>query len=161
MNEAITVEQVLQHLTRPHVSRAQGMKFKVVVHDPGSLGPTPSVEIVSMQAGFDWDNGTMLLKPAQPLTKLTAEQVEAVMDSARKGHSWHAYQAQKRLRDRARDLEAERDFFRAACNEWLDKTEWVQSTTKPAELGKHRADVMRERIQALEAEVATLKQGGV
>lgn len=67
----------------------------------------------------------------------------------------------RRLLDRICDLEAERDFFRAACNEWLDKTEWVHSTTKPAELGKHRADVMRERIQALEAEVATLKQGGV
>lgn len=39
-----------------------------------------------------------------------------------------------------------------AYMEWQDKTEWVQKTAKPSELGKHRADVMRERIAKAEAE---------
>lgn len=48
------------------------------------------------------------------------------------------------------ELRAER--FKAAYMEWQDKTEWVQKTAKPSELGKHRADVMRERIAKAEAE---------
>lgn len=39
-----------------------------------------------------------------------------------------------------------------ALLEWHDKTEWVQQTSKAKELGKHRADVLRDRIEALEAE---------
>lgn len=33
--------------------------------------------------------------------------------------------------------------------QWLEKTEWVQDTAKPHELGQHRADVMRQRIDLL------------
>lgn len=41
--------------------------------------------------------------------------------------------------------------FEAAYIEWQEKTEWVQADAKPKELGKHRADVLRERIEALSA----------
>lgn len=161
MNEAVTVEQALRHLSRVKDYRAEQMTLRVVVYSPGTIGATPNVEIVGMQAGIDWDSKMMLLKPARQLTALTAEQIDAIMVSARKGQSWHAYEAQKQLRERARELEAERDRFRAAYLEWIEKTEWVQDTIRPAELGQHRADIIRKRIEALEAEVATLKQGGV
>lgn len=36
-----------------------------------------------------------------------------------------------------------------ALSEWLAKTEWVQTTAKPHELGMHRADVLNFRITAL------------
>ena len=45
-----------------------------------------------------------------------------------------------------------------ALNEWLEKTEWVQKTAQPKELGKHRADVINERIAELEKQVAELKE---
>lgn len=32
---------------------------------------------------------------------------------------------------------------------WLEKTEWVQETAKPFELGMHRADVLKQRIDRL------------
>lgn len=35
-----------------------------------------------------------------------------------------------------------------ALQEWLDKTEWIHKTLQPHELGKHIADVMRERLEA-------------
>lgn len=57
-------------------------------------------------------------------------------------------------------LEAERDRlqqFEAAYNEWHDKTEWVQKTAKAHELGKHRADVLKDRIDQLRAEVEALR----
>lgn len=161
MNEAVTVEQAIQILTRAKNYRAEPMTLRVVVYNPGTIGTTPNVAIIGMQAGIDWDNGLVLLKPARQLTALTQEQVDAIMVSARKGQSWHAYEAQKRLRERVRELEAERDMFRAAFHEWIEKTEWVQYTIQPQELGRHLADVMRARIGKLEAEVATLKQGGV
>lgn len=44
--------------------------------------------------------------------------------------------------------------FERACYKWIEKTEWVQETVQPKELGKHRADVLRERIEALEKDAA-------
>ena len=37
--------------------------------------------------------------------------------------------------------------YKKALEVWLDKTEWVQKTVKPHELGMHRADVLKQRIQ--------------
>lgn len=39
---------------------------------------------------------------------------------------------------------------------WHDKTAWVQETVQSGDHGKHRADVLRERIEALRAQVAAL-----
>lgn len=39
-----------------------------------------------------------------------------------------------------------------ALDQWLAKTEWVQATSQAHELGMHRADVLRQRIDRLEAE---------
>lgn len=33
--------------------------------------------------------------------------------------------------------------------DWLDKTDWVQETAQAGELGMHRADVLKKRIDAL------------
>lgn len=33
---------------------------------------------------------------------------------------------------------------------WQEKTEWVQETAQPGELGMHRADVLKARIEKLE-----------
>lgn len=48
-----------------------------------------------------------------------------------------------------------------AWNIWQEKTDWVQETAKAGELGMHRADVLRKRIDELvrwkiEHEAATL-----
>lgn len=55
---------------------------------------------------------------------------------------------------------AERDRllqFEAAYMEWQDKTEWVQQSAQLHELGKHRADVLKDRIDQLRAEVEGLQ----
>jgi hypothetical protein len=36
-----------------------------------------------------------------------------------------------------------------ALDEWHNKTEWVQETAQPPELGMHRADVLKQRIEHL------------
>lgn len=43
-----------------------------------------------------------------------------------------------------------------AFNEWLDKTEWVQETCQYYELGLHRADVLKRRIEYLQSRIDSL-----
>jgi hypothetical protein len=42
--------------------------------------------------------------------------------------------------------------LRTELLEWLDKTKWVRQTCQTHELGLHRADILRDRIEALTAE---------
>lgn len=43
-----------------------------------------------------------------------------------------------------------------ALNEWFEKTDWVQKTCTVDELGMHRADILKKRIDALQAKVDSL-----
>jgi hypothetical protein len=47
--------------------------------------------------------------------------------------------------------------YRKSWYEWSEKTDWVQETAEPKELGMHRADILRKRIEDLEKEVLLLK----
>lgn len=44
--------------------------------------------------------------------------------------------------------------FEAAYLEWSNKTDWVQQTAAPKELGMHRADVIKQRFDTLRAQLA-------
>lgn len=71
-------------------------EITILVHSPGSIGPSPSVEVEAIHAGFDWDAGQVMIYPVRPLTALTPEQVAEISESVRKGQSWHAYEAYKK-----------------------------------------------------------------
>jgi hypothetical protein len=43
-----------------------------------------------------------------------------------------------------------------ALDAWFDKTEWVQETAQPLELGMHRADVLKQRVEHLARSNAAL-----
>jgi hypothetical protein len=58
-----------------------------------------------MQSGFDWDAGKILLTVADPVSRLSHEDVAAIHASVREGQSWHAHQTQKQLKARIADLE--------------------------------------------------------
>lgn len=49
---------------------------------------------------------------------------------------------------------AQRASLETAMQEWANKTEWVQQTCQPEELGMHRADILKARIAELEARLA-------
>lgn len=98
----------LQHLQRMEVvGGSHPVELAVRVYQPGSLGGTPCVKVTGMHAGIDWDRGKLLIATEQPLTILTAEDVEAIRQSAAKGQSWHAYKAYKAQDERIKALEAE------------------------------------------------------
>lgn len=99
-------ELVNRILSNNH-SHRRDMDVTIVVHSPGSIGSTPSVEVQSIHAGFDWDSGKVLIFPAQPLTTLTPEQITDITDSVRKGQSWHAYQEYKKHKEQLEKLSIE------------------------------------------------------
>ena len=45
-----------------------------------------------------------------------------------------------------------------ALVEWFDKTKWVQDSVQPHELGLHRADVLRNRIETQAREIERLRE---
>ncbi len=99
-------ELVNRILSNNHRHR-RDMDVTIVVHSPGSIGSTPSVEVQSIHAGFDWDSGKVLIFPTQPLTTLTPEQITDITDSVRKGQSWHAYQEYKKHKEQLEKLSIE------------------------------------------------------
>ena len=101
-------ELVNRILSNNH-SHRRDMDVTIVVHSPGSIGSTPSVEVQSIHAGFDWDSGKVLIFPAQPLTTLTPEQITDITESGRKGQSWHAYQEYKKHKEQLEKLSIELD----------------------------------------------------
>ena len=101
-------ELVNRILSNNH-SHHRDMDVTIVVHSPGRIGSTPSVEVQSIQAGFDWDAGQVMIFPAQPLTTLTPEQVADITDSVRKGQSLHAYQEYKKHKEQLEKLSIELD----------------------------------------------------
>lgn len=102
---------MLLHEISERIIRLSGnapeLDVRIVIQSQGSVGSTPSVAVREVVAGFDWDNGKLLIYPEQPLTPLTPEDVSAIRDSVRRGGSWHAYQQHKKQAERIKALEAE------------------------------------------------------
>lgn len=101
--------EVVARLWSNPMHQRRDPEIKIVVHVPGCAGPTPSVPVVGIMAGFDWDAGQMMIEPAQPLTTLTAEQMADITASVRKGQSWHAFETYKKHRAEVDALKAQRD----------------------------------------------------
>lgn len=87
--------QALEELMRDSLLREnerRPIKLAVEVFEPGRIGGTPCSEVKYLNPGFDWNAGTLLIVPSEPLTRLSAEDVAAIHASISKGQSWHAYQ---------------------------------------------------------------------
>ena len=50
---------------------------------------------------------------------------------------------------RADEAQAKIDMLNRALNAWHEKTDWMQETAQPMELGMHKADVLKQRIERL------------
>ncbi|ECB1778526.1 hypothetical protein FKX64_00840 [Salmonella enterica subsp. enterica serovar Bahati] len=99
------------------------------------------------------------------MTTITKEEVKAFIEQIESdlANGWEAQIFELKLaRTALASLEAEPiGAFHAAYLEWSNKTEWVQTdkrfdVIKP--WGKHRADVLREYIEHLEARQIALPQ---
>ncbi|OSM04489.1 hypothetical protein EBCG_04374 [Escherichia marmotae] len=124
-------ELVNRILSNNH-SHRRDMDVTIVIHSPGSIGSTPSVEVQSIHAGFDWDSGKVLIFPSQPLTTLTPEQITDITDSVRKGQSWHAYQEYKKHKEQFEKLSIELEAARKRISEQGNKVIPVSAELPPA-----------------------------
>ena len=58
----------------------------------------------------------------------------------------------RRLSDENEELKQRVKTRAQALRQWLEKTEWIQETGHADELGMHRADAIRKRLQKIEAQ---------
>lgn len=79
---------------------AKDLKVIVPVFSPGSMGGTKGVAITDIDIGFDHDHGKAILRLDGEVSKLTDKQKSAIMQSVRRGSSWHAYQQYKAMKER-------------------------------------------------------------
>ena len=68
-----------------------------VIPADATMGPQPTTGVKAIVEGFDWDSGTVLISPEQPLTVLSAEQVLDIQKSMRQGSNWHTYRRHERM----------------------------------------------------------------
>ena len=91
----------------------------------------------------------VLAAPAQPAAQEKVHCSEcglAVLDCDKRGcFGLEAAQDQRAIAELREECERLRK-FEAAYNEWQDKTDWVQKTATTKELGKHRADILKDRL---------------
>ncbi len=114
------LEQViatLQEIATFKSTSASECEVVVSVHSPGSMGPSSAVKISGIHAGFDWDNGRVLIQTEQALTRLTQEQVKDITTSVQKGSSWHAYEHAKKQKATLDAVTAERDALASECEQ--------------------------------------------
>jgi translation elongation factor EF-1alpha len=94
----------------PHKASAP---LRLVIHQPGGIGGTPTVGVKAIHAGFDWDSNTILIYPEEQLTRLTPDEVAAITKSVSKGQSWHSYQQFKKYREQLAEATEEINRLRA------------------------------------------------
>lgn len=63
----------------------------IVVRVPGMIGGTPTVNVKSIQAGFDWDNGKLLIYPEKDLRTIEADEILALRKANEK-EGWAEYE---------------------------------------------------------------------
>lgn len=136
--------------------RRDEMRLEIVVDSPGAIGGTPTTAVESVLAGIDWDRKKVLIRPEKPLSPLTTAERQAIVESARKGQSWHAYQAQKKLALRA--ARAERALLRDGYSFDAESGEWHRPA---AELACADANVESLRKMLLERSDRGISKYGV
>ena len=63
----------------------------IVMRVPGAIGGTPTVNVKSIQAGFDWDNGKLLIYPEKDLRTIEADEILALRKANEK-EGWAEYE---------------------------------------------------------------------
>lgn len=119
--------QTILHVSQLSETRRREPDVFIVVHRPGSIGPTPAVPVKAVCKGFDWDSGSVLLYPEVSLTELTEEQVKEISESVSKGVSWHAMEQYKKYRAQIDELKKENAQLRDELTKTLSKGQGAKS----------------------------------
>lgn len=69
----------------------ESITLGIVIKTPGSVGGTPIVGVKCIQAGFDWDNGTLLIYPESDVRAIKADELLALRKANEKD-GWAQYE---------------------------------------------------------------------
>lgn len=95
--------------------------LRLVIHQPGGIGRTPTVGVKAIHAGFDWDSNRILIYPEEHLTRLTLDEVAAIKKSVSKGQSWHSFQQINKYREQLAEATEEISRLKAELDRYLNK----------------------------------------
>lgn len=105
MRKPLTPDQLIAILVNRVNECGAIHRIAVPVELPRStIGARPTVQLVDLSLGFDWDKGTLFLHPEQPLTPLTSAELEEIKRCRAEGQSWVMYKALERWTHERDDL---------------------------------------------------------
>jgi hypothetical protein len=85
------VDWLYESQLRHNYPAPDGVTVSIVVKTAGTVGGTPCVGVKSMQSGFDWDNGKLMIFPEKDLRYIEADELERLRkDSDKEG--WAQYE---------------------------------------------------------------------
>jgi hypothetical protein len=103
--DAQTLHSRLEEIFSQNDKRALKNRVAIVVHRPGSVGGTPTVnitdveviEIVDAHKGIDWNSNVIMLSLASEVSTLSVEQRDAITENMRRGQTVEAFEQYKSL----------------------------------------------------------------
>ncbi len=85
------VDWLYEHQLRRNQHAPEDITVSIVVKTAGSIGGTPCVGVKSMQTGFDWDNGKLMIYPEKDLRSIEADELERLRKASDK-EGWAQYE---------------------------------------------------------------------
>jgi hypothetical protein len=85
------VDWLYESQLRHNYPAPDGVTISIVVKTAGTAGGTPGVGVKNMQAGFDWDNGRLLIFPEKDLRTIEADELERLRKASDK-EGWAQYE---------------------------------------------------------------------
>lgn len=79
------------------------MRVVIPIKTTGSVGGTPCVDIKSVIAGFDWDDGKLMLYPVEDLSRTDHDYLAKMKEQASE-LGWSVYEFQNLKRENKRLL---------------------------------------------------------
>ncbi|EIP9221040.1 hypothetical protein LT875_002487 [Salmonella enterica] len=99
MREPLTFLQLGVTVSRVNDGPKRPVRVAIPVELPtATIGASPAVPVVNVSTGFDWDDGTLFIHPQQPLTPLSADDLEEIRKCRKEGQNWAMYKAHERFR---------------------------------------------------------------
>lgn len=91
------VEQTEQQAVRQRLN-LEDVQVVIASHKVGLIGGTPNTNIKSINLGFDWDTGKLIIYPEQTLREIDRDEIKTLNDNYEE-LSWSKYKIDKIVKE--------------------------------------------------------------
>lgn len=108
-----TIDEIVRRQENRHQDLEQ-LRVCIPIKTTPTIGGTPVVDVKSIQAGFDWDNGKLMIYPIEDLSKTDHDYLAKIKKQASE-IGWSVYEfdnlkrENKLLKKRIKELEENND----------------------------------------------------